>query len=68
MRSKTTTNLRITKRDQLYLDSVALIDQIVAISNTRFKEGPIGVLTDEEMRLIKEILDPILGYFDEWAG
>lgn len=64
---RTTSRLRVTKRDLLENDSDALIDQIGAISTSRFKEGPIGSLTGEELTAIRQILDPILGYFDEWT-
>jgi mRNA interferase MazF len=64
---RTTTRLRITNRGRLTSDSDALVDQVVAISNHRFKEGPIAVLTTQELLDIKEILDPILGYYDQWT-
>lgn len=53
--------IRIHARDLLEKDSDLLIDQIRAIDNKRFVQGPLTILTKEQMKCIYEAVSEVIG-------
>jgi mRNA interferase MazF len=53
--------LRLNARDRLKRDSDLLIDQIRAIDNQRLAEGPLTLLSAEEMSRIYQAILEVMG-------
>ena len=53
--------IRIHARDLLEKDSDLLIDQIRAIDNKRFVQGPLTILPSKQMKFIYEAISEVMG-------
>jgi mRNA interferase MazF len=53
--------LRIKAQDQLEKDSDLLIDQLRAIDNKRFIQGPLTILAGDQIKLVYEAVYEVMG-------
>jgi mRNA interferase MazF len=53
--------IQIPARDQLLHDSYAVVEQIRALDRSRFNEGPLSLLTPEEMAAVEKSLLAVIG-------
>ena len=55
--------VRVKARDALAKDSDLLIDQLRAIDNKRFQQGPLITLTKDNMKVIFEAVCRVIGLY-----
>jgi mRNA interferase MazF len=53
--------LRIAARDRLAIDSYVMVEHVRALDRSRFRDGPLTALTEEEMAAVEKSLRAVMG-------